>query len=199
MVIYFIIQLKSEQNREGIIPLDHRAAQWRTTRHNTVLTTADRPTKWCSDPQPWDDNNVAIVFSLTRPIIGSPLNAGLNKKRGTVNQSLLPHGGVEKRAGDITNFCKDQTKPLNMYLGENFNVSFHENFNFWKFLNDNSTGGLIQSEFMPNKNFANMTISKSAQRIRDVPNAGGNSVISEVLSFEFLNKAFQAELVKVRH
>ena len=41
-----------------------------------------------------------------------------------------------------------------------------------------------------------MMISKSAQRLRDEPNAGGNSVISEVLSFDFLNKAFQAELLK---
>lgn len=86
-----------------------------------------------------------------------------------------------------------------MYIGENFNVHFHENFNFWKFLEDNSSGGLIHSDFIPNKKFAEMMISNSAKRIRDVPNAGGNSVISEVLSFEFLNKACQAELLKVNY
>ncbi|XP_071143581.1 AAC-rich mRNA clone AAC4 protein-like [Mytilus galloprovincialis] len=83
-----------------------------------------------------------------------------------------------------------------MYIGENFNVHFHENFNFWKFLEDNSSGGLIHSDFIPNKKFTEMMISNSAKRIRDVPNAGGSSVISEVLSFEFLNKACQAELLK---
>lgn len=84
-----------------------------------------------------------------------------------------------------------------MYIGENFNVSFHQNFYFWKYLDNKITGGLIHSEFIPNKLFANMMISDSAQKIMDVPNAGGNSVISEVLSFEFLNKTFKAELVKV--
>ena len=85
-----------------------------------------------------------------------------------------------------------------MYIGENFNVRFHDIFRFWKLLENNSSCGILHSEFIPNKNFRNMMISRSAQKIRDVPNAGGNSVISEVLSFEFLNKAVQAQLLKVR-
>lgn len=83
-----------------------------------------------------------------------------------------------------------------MYIGENFNVRFHDIFRFWKLLENNSSCGILHSEFIPNKNFRNMMISRSAQKIRDVPNAGGNSVISEVLSFEFLNKAVQAQLLK---
>jgi hypothetical protein len=62
-----------------------------------------------------------------------------------------------------------------MYIGENFNVRFHDIFRFWKLLENNSSCGILHSEFIPNKNFRNMMISRSAQKIRDVPNAGGNN------------------------
>ncbi|XP_071097750.1 AAC-rich mRNA clone AAC4 protein-like [Haliotis cracherodii] len=41
-----------------------------------------------------------------------------------------------------------------------------------------------------------MSLTEGAERIRDVPNAGGNSVLSEVLSFELMNKCFAAKLLK---
>jgi hypothetical protein len=107
------------------------------------------------------------------------------------------HGTVlNQTAGQEIN-CHYELEPWNMYIGENFNVRFHDIFRFWKLLENNSSCGILHSEFIPNKNFRNMMISRSAQKIRDVPNAGGNSVISEVLSFEFLNKAVQAQLLKV--
>lgn len=107
------------------------------------------------------------------------------------------HGTVlNQTAGQEIN-CHYELEPWNMYIGENFNVRFHDIFRFWKLLVNNSSCGILHSEFIPNKNFRNMMISRSAQKIRDVPNAGGNSVISEVLSFEFLNKAVQAQLLKV--
>ena len=43
----------------------------------------------------------------------------------------------------------------------------------------------------------NMALSDQAVKIRDVPNAGGNSVISEVMSFELLKRCFGAQLLKV--
>lgn len=41
-----------------------------------------------------------------------------------------------------------------------------------------------------------MNLSADGTKIRDVPNAGGSSVISEVLSFEVLQKCFKAKLLK---
>lgn len=41
-----------------------------------------------------------------------------------------------------------------------------------------------------------MNLSADGTKIRDVPNAGGSSVISEVLSFELLQKCFKAKLLK---
>ncbi|XP_071142806.1 AAC-rich mRNA clone AAC4 protein-like [Mytilus edulis] len=85
---------------------------------------------------------------------------------------------------------------MDMDNEENFKVYFHENIHLRTFLRDNITGGLIHSEFFPNKEFDEMKLSNSAQRIKIEPNAGGNSVISEVLSFEFLNQVCQAELLE---
>ncbi|KAL4219295.1 hypothetical protein ACF0H5_021875 [Mactra antiquata] len=41
-----------------------------------------------------------------------------------------------------------------------------------------------------------MTFSQGGNRLKDVPNAGGSSVISEILSFELLQKCFKADLIK---
>ncbi|XP_048727026.2 AAC-rich mRNA clone AAC4 protein-like [Ostrea edulis] len=41
-----------------------------------------------------------------------------------------------------------------------------------------------------------MKLSEAAEKIWSVPNAGGNSVISEVLSFETFHKSFHAKLLK---
>ncbi|KAK3096887.1 hypothetical protein FSP39_004414 [Pinctada imbricata] len=65
-----------------------------------------------------------------------------------------------------------------------------------KLVYDNQRGGLFHFDFESRKEFEEMTLSASAEKILNVPNAGGNSVISEVLSFEFFQKCFNAKLVK---
>ena len=52
-------------------------------------------------------------------------------------------------------------------------------------------------DFDPNRHFTRMNFSNDAVKIRDVPNAGGSSVISEFMSFEVLQKCFKARLLKV--
>lgn len=42
-----------------------------------------------------------------------------------------------------------------------------------------------------------MTLSPEALRILILPNAGGNSIVSEVLSYEVLRGCFRAQLLKV--
>ena len=58
-------------------------------------------------------------------------------------------------------------------------------------------GGMVHTDFDPFRKTTQMSLSEAAQKIRDVPNAGGNSVLSEVLSFELLQKCFGARLLKV--
>jgi len=61
---------------------------------------------------------------------------------------------------------------------------------------DNAATGVIHTKFNSFKKMDHMTLSNAAQKLRDVPNAGGNSVVSEVLSFELLRRCFGAELLK---
>ena len=91
--------------------------------------------------------------------------------------------------------CNCQLEPCNC---ENFILTFGNVFDIKKLLENNSSCGIIHnSEFTQTKKFENMTISSDAQKMRGAKNAGGSSVISEVLSFECLNKAVQAKLLKV--
>lgn len=92
---------------------------------------------------------------------------------------------------------KENISPVNIYIGENFSVRIKDWFKFNKFLQDNKTGGIVHCDFTPNKGLTSMNLSNGGARLRDVPNAGGSSVISEVLSFEVLQKCFKANLIKV--
>ncbi|ELR23500.1 AAC-rich mRNA clone AAC4 protein [Acanthamoeba castellanii str. Neff] len=44
--------------------------------------------------------------------------------------------------------------------------------------------------------FDQVTLTEGGRRIRDLPNAGGNSVASEVMSFEVLRASYGADLLK---
>jgi hypothetical protein len=44
--------------------------------------------------------------------------------------------------------------------------------------------------------FEQVTLTEGGRRIRDLPNAGGNSVASEVMSFEVLRASYGADLLK---
>lgn len=69
-------------------------------------------------------------------------------------------------------------------------------FKFLSCLQNNEMSGVVHSDFYPNKDVSRMSLSHGATRLGSVPNAGGSSVLSEVLSFEVLQKCFQARLVK---
>ena len=60
-----------------------------------------------------------------------------------------------------------------------------------------SDHGVVHCNYCPFRAMKNMALSDQAVKIRDVPNAGGNSVISEVMSFELLKRCFGAQLLKV--
>ena len=85
-----------------------------------------------------------------------------------------------------------------MYIGENFSVSVNQYFKLNKLVESSTDGGVVHTNFDPFKKWERMNLSDSAKKLRDVPNAGGNSVVSEVLSFELLRTCFGANLLKVR-
>ncbi|XP_077985790.1 AAC-rich mRNA clone AAC4 protein-like [Glandiceps talaboti] len=85
-----------------------------------------------------------------------------------------------------------------MYIGENFTVRLHNIFKFQKYVATSNEGGIIRCEYEAMKTFPAMTssLSQHARRMWKEPNAGGNSVESEVLSYELLKRCFGAELLK---
>jgi len=61
------------------------------------------------------------------------------------------------------------------------------------------TGRLVRNTLrMPSniKKFGDLHLTEGGERIRDTPNAGGNSVSSEVLSYEVLRAMYGAELLR---
>ncbi|XP_033727316.1 AAC-rich mRNA clone AAC4 protein-like [Pecten maximus] len=129
------------------------------------------------------------VFSLVRLEKSVPaLDVCLAKKNGKSAFSRQVSRNDQKTSPTRT--------PCNIYVGENFSVSIQQYFNFVKLMGDNSMGGLIHNNFYPHKKLKEMTLSIAAIRLATVPNAGGNSVVSEVLSFELFQRCFNAKLLK---
>jgi len=124
----------------------------------------------------------------------SPLKTGLKSRPG-----ISPLGKVRtsrRRVSSSPTRPKSPPSPCNLYIGENFAVRFNQYFKLLKLVKDNQNGGVVHTEFDPFRATEHMRLSDSAKKIRDVPNAGGNSVVSEVLSFELMQKCFGAELLK---
>lgn len=101
---------------------------------------------------------------------------------------------------DIGKAAQTQVKspPCNLYIGNNFCVRIYDFFDLQNSIQNNKRGGLVHIDFDPAVHFKAMTLSEGAEKIWSVPNAGGNSVISEVLSFETFHRCFHAELLRVR-
>ncbi|WAR17923.1 AAC4-like protein [Mya arenaria] len=84
----------------------------------------------------------------------------------------------------------------NMYIGDDFSVRIRQWFRFLACIEDNKVGGVLHCDFTPHRKLTDMSLSGDATKMRDVPNAGGSSVGSEVLSLELLRRCFKAKLIK---
>ena len=84
-----------------------------------------------------------------------------------------------------------------MYVGENFAVQTPEWFNVPVLVTNTSIAGVVVTKFFSSRELKKMQLTVGGYRLLSVPNAGGSSVVSEVLSFELLNKCFSAKLKKV--
>lgn len=106
---------------------------------------------------------------------------------------LLASLSGEKRASATCSF----TSPLNVYVSENFVVSFHQWFRLTQLVEDSEAHGMALTEFVALKKMKSMKLGVAAHKLLTVPNAGGNSVLSEVLSYEMMERCFGAKLMKV--
>jgi len=89
-----------------------------------------------------------------------------------------------------------QSLDSQIYIGENFVVRIGNIFQFRKNLTSNRNGGVLTMELDQLHLFTSMNLSTGSRRMALTPNAGGSSVTSEVLSFEMLNRCFNAALDK---
>ena len=87
--------------------------------------------------------------------------------------------------------------PVNVYINENFVVSFHQWFRIIQLVENAEAHGVALTEFVSLKKMMSMQFGVSAHKLLSVPNAGGNSVLSEVLSYEMMERCFGAKLLKV--
>ena len=137
--------------------------------------------------------------AITRPPVDrSPLPTRLTRKNGS--SPLAACLNAEKRAKNTAasyTRSKSPPSPVNVYISENFSVRLGQFFKLQKLIHNNAAAGIVHTDFDPFKKMDKMTLSAAAQKIRDVPNAGGNSIVSEVLSFELLKRCFGATLLKV--
>lgn len=97
----------------------------------------------------------------------------------------------------FTSKTKTPTSPCKMYIGFDFSVRLDHTFKFQAAVKDVTVSQSLVTQFNPFKKVTDMNLSEAAQKIRDVPNAGGTSVVSEMLSFEMMKKCFGAKLLKV--
>ncbi|KAH9500203.1 AAC-rich mRNA aac4 protein [Bulinus truncatus] len=89
-----------------------------------------------------------------------------------------------------------KTGYFSSYIGENFVVQMKGWFWLPALISEDSVGGIVTTNFIPRKELAQMHLTTGGYRLLTVPNAGGSSVISEVLSFELMGRCFSAKLKK---
>jgi len=93
---------------------------------------------------------------------------------------------------------QNKSSPVEILVNENFvsTLKLKNGLQFDALLANASDNGFLLSELKLNRSVCNMSLSANGKKLLMVPNAGGNSVNSEVMSYEFLKSCFDAELIK---
>ena len=85
----------------------------------------------------------------------------------------------------------------NVVVSESFVLTYSTTiFQIEKIIKNTKDSGCLINYFDQIKLFEKIRLTDDAKRIMFTPNAGGNSVESETLSFEMLKKSFNAKLLK---
>jgi hypothetical protein len=85
-----------------------------------------------------------------------------------------------------------------LVLHENYQVSYelYHRFRVEAHIRSPIDGALIRNRFKAFAKTSNFRLSPGAQKILTLPNAGGNSLWSEVMSFEILSHMFSGKLLR---
>ncbi|XP_033126042.1 AAC-rich mRNA clone AAC4 protein-like, partial [Anneissia japonica] len=142
------------------------------------------------------DNNRRIQRRFPTAFLntGLPGRRRSSRKVGIIAKKNTNH--VKTREIQHAKKHIETTPSYNVYIGKNFGVRLCDYFKFLRSIEQASERALVQCSFNCFRSFASMELSSSAKKLQTCPNAGGNSVESEVLSFELLHRCFGAELLK---
>lgn len=95
----------------------------------------------------------------------------------------------------VTEIMKNSNQ--NVFVNQNFTLTSEQNlFEIERLITRNCENGWLTTVFNQVRAFDRMKLSAEAVRLVATPNAGGDSVKSEALSFELLNRCFNARLLK---
>lgn len=118
----------------------------------------------------------------------------------TDNQKLLTRKNDTTEIGLRRQKRRRKTSPFifkpQFYVGENFAVKLGDIVRFRRNITSIYTGGIVVTELDQLKSINSMKLSDASLRMAITPNAGGSSQKSEVLSYEMLQKCYNAKLDK---
>lgn len=108
------------------------------------------------------------------------------------------NAGLFTKSGDCQKPARTQypRQPCNLYIGPDFLVRVSDWLRMPRLIADDTAGGIMHSDFVLTGSLKELRFSKGAFRLLTLPNAGGNSVMSEALSFELMQRCFRATLSK---
>lgn len=179
-----------------------------TVDNNTPTTVATPP----SSPAPIDGFHMALSPSENHRQPQQPpytthnrSDSGANESNNVENdrQSLLSSAGVSADVDDHNDDAAENspttvTTTCCVVVHRDFILrsEFSVQFTVPRCLCDLTTAGIATNYFRANdQDPRRIRLSSGARRILESPNAGGNSIWSEVLSFEVLKSLFGAKLL----
>ena len=132
---------------------------------------------------------------LTRntPLIGHP-----SRRVGSACRGHQPR--LEGSAGNRQNRTRSPPSPVSIYVFNEFAVRTKTltSLRFQSLVRDDSRGGVVHADLdLFGSTLTGVALSPASIRMMHQPNAGGNSVLSEVMSCELLHRCYGAHLLKV--
>ena len=91
--------------------------------------------------------------------------------------------------------------PVHILLCEDFAVNFQQHsFQLASLIADGTRGGVVSTDLdLFGRTLADVHLSGGSFKMLQLPNAGGSSVLSEVMSCEMLHRCYGATLLKVNY
>jgi len=115
----------------------------------------------------------------------------------------IQNGGFQKRTSasdghENTNLRTSQKTSCSLYLRSDFAIrsSFKNSFQMEALVRDQTKCGIVVSTFESFLRKDKINLCEGSRKMLNLPNAGGGSIWSEVISFEVLASLFRAQLLR---